>query len=420
MKLGCIGDDFTGSSDLANTLSKAGMRVTQYCGLPQGSAGDAVEAGVISLKTRTVPPQEAIRQSLEALSWLKAQGCSQFLFKYCSTFDSTDQGNIGPVAEALRQSLGDGPAIFCPSFPATGRTVYQGHLFVNDILLSDSSMKDHPLTPMRDADLRRVLARQVKSGVGHIPIQTVEQGTDAIRRAIAHEAENGRPLIIVDAILETQLVRIGHAAAGLKLVTGGSGIAMGLPDNFSGLAGKRASALTRLPEGAKVVCIAGSVSSATRRQVKAHISAGLPAIAISPSDVVEDRITADQLSDWLLAQSALPLVYSSAEPDVVAEAQQRFGKETVAQAIEKLFAQTAILARRKGVSVIISAGGETSGAIVSGLGLEALEIGPEIDPGVPALVAGRSGLRLALKSGNFGADDFFAKAAAILRGTDDE
>ncbi|QKV19100.1 3-oxo-tetronate kinase [Oricola thermophila] len=419
MKLGCIGDDFTGSSDLANTLARGGMRVVQYCGIPAGPAGDDVEAGVVALKSRTIAPEEAVRQSLAALDWLRAQGCTQFLFKYCSTFDSTDRGNIGPVAEALSDALGGGPVVFCPAFPATGRTVYQGHLFVGDRLLSESGMKNHPLTPMRDADLRRVLARQTSRHVGHVAMADVAAGADAIAEAISRENDEGRPFVIVDAISERDLVEIGRAIPDMKLVTGGSGIAMGLPANFGCRAGgaDRASGFAR--PGARAIALAGSVSRATRGQVRAHVAAGQPAFEVRASDVMEGRLDPETLSDWLLAQPGVPLAYSSVEPERVAENQERYGKEAVAGAIENLFAETASVAVARGAGIVICAGGETSGAVVSALGIEALEIGPEIDPGVPALKVGGRELRLALKSGNFGAPDFFLKAARIMGGGDE-
>ncbi|MFC5585011.1 3-oxo-tetronate kinase [Nitratireductor kimnyeongensis] len=417
MKLGCIGDDFTGSSDLGNTLAKAGMRTVQYCGLPGRAAAPDVEAGVVSLKTRTMPADEAVRQSLEALDWLRDQGCQQFFFKYCSTFDSTSKGNIGPVAEALSDALGAGPVIFCPAFPATGRSVYQGYLFVNDRLLNESGMENHPLTPMRDADLRRVLASQTQKPVGHVGIGDVLAGHDAIRNALSREFEAGRPFIVVDAITDEHLVDIGRAAADLSLVTGGSGIALGLPENF----GCRPALQGRLegfePVASRAVALAGSVSRATRGQVDAHRQAGQPLFEIVAADVIENRINAKLLTDWLLQQDGVPLAYSSTNPETVAENQRRFGRDEVAHAIEQLFAETARLVSERGVEIIISAGGETSGAIVSALRVEAFEIGPEIDPGVPALQVVGAPLRLALKSGNFGGADFFSKAARILGAT---
>ncbi len=412
MLLGCIGDDFTGSSDLGNTLARQGMRVTQYCGIPAAPAAPEVEAGVVALKSRTIAPADAVAQSLAALDWLRAQGCRQFLFKYCSTFDSTPEGNIGPVAEALATALGASRVIVCPAFPAAGRTLFQGHLFVGDRLLSESGMRDHPLTPMTDPDIRRWLARQTRLGVGHVPLATVFEGAPAIRAALDAEDAAGRLLVVVDAVRDADLFAIGAAADGLPLVTGGSGVALGLPANFRGqglLAGTAAD-WTATPGPAAI--LSGSCSLATRGQVERH-RATHPALAIDVDAVIAGTTTADDVAGWLLARGDdLPLAYSSADPDRVRAAQARHGREASAAAIEGFFAETARRLVAGGVRRLITAGGETSGAVVEGLGLTALEIGPEIDPGVPALRAGK--LVLALKSGNFGRPTFFAEAARVL------
>ncbi len=410
MRLGCIGDDFTGSSDLANTLAKQGMRVTQYSGTPGFDAARTVDAGVVALKSRSVDPKEAVSLSLEALDWLKTQGCEQFFFKYCSTFDSMPIGNIGPVAEALADALGAKKVIVCPAFPGTGRSVYQGHLFVKDSLLSESGMESHPLTPMTDSDIRRWLARQTNLGVGHVAAGSVFAGVEAIREALDKEQSNGKRLIVIDAIRDEDLLAIGRAARGLPLVTGGSGVALGLPANF----GCTPSRVPWTGQQGRAVVLSGSCSSATRRQVAVH-SARYPAFEIDAADVVEGRLVPAVAAEWLLNTAGLPLVYSSADPAEVAKVQAKHGRERTANALENFFAETARRAHEGGVTRIITAGGETSGAVVEGLGLETLEIGPEIDPGVPALRAGPD-LVVALKSGNFGADDFFEKADRVLQG----
>lgn len=410
MKLGCIGDDFTGSSDLANTLAKAGMRVVQYTGLPRAPAAPEVEAGVVALKSRSIPPEEAVRQSLAALEWLRAQGCSQIFFKYCSTFDSTPEGNIGPVADALADALGAACVIVCPAFPGTGRSVYQGHLFVNDTLLNESGMEAHPLTPMTDPDIRRWLARQSRHAIGHVPAPHVFAGPDAIAAALLAEQDRGRRHIVVDAIRDEDLIAIGRAAADLPLVTGGSGVAMGLPANFG--------ATPRQPDwsGQSGPCLilSGSCSVATRGQVAYH-ARHHPVREVRAEDVIGGKTTPEAVLAWARDAGDLPLVYTSADPGVVAAIQNRFGRETAAGAIEAFFAALARGAVAAGAGRIITAGGETSGAVVEALDLGPLSIGPEIDPGVPALSAGPS-LALALKSGNFGREDFFEKAARLLAG----
>ncbi|WP_299705423.1 3-oxo-tetronate kinase [uncultured Tateyamaria sp.] len=409
MKLGCIGDDFTGSSDLANTLAKEGMRTTQYTGVPAGDADPSVEAGVVALKSRSIDPAEAVAKSLEALDWLRAQGCTQFFFKYCSTFDSTPEGNIGPVADALTEALDAHRVIVCPAFPGTGRSVYQGHLFVNDVLLSESGMQNHPLTPMTDPDLRRWLAPQTRYDVGHVAAASVFAGADAIRGALQAEHEAGKRHIVVDAIRDEDLRAIGAAARDLPLITGGSGVALGLPANFCCAAG----AVPWVGQGGRAVALSGSCSIATRAQVAYH-AARHPAREVVAADVIEGRLSAGDAAAWALAQDGVPLLYSSADPQVVRQVQDQFGRERSAEALEGFFADVARAVRAGGATRIITAGGETSGAVVEGLALDTLDIGPEIDPGVPALRAG-SDLVVALKSGNFGAEDFFEKADRVLQ-----
>ncbi|MEM9096981.1 MAG: 3-oxo-tetronate kinase [Pseudomonadota bacterium] len=410
MLLGCIGDDFTGSSDLGNTLAKEGMRSVVYSGVPSSPAESDVEAGVVALKSRTIPVAEAVAQSLAALDWLQAQGCTQFVFKYCSTFDSTPEGNIGPVAEALAERLSAQSVIVCPAFPGTGRSVYQGHLFVKDTLLNESGMEAHPLTPMSDPDLRRWLSLQTRLPIGHIPAETVFKGVDSIRQALTDA--NGR-LLIVDAIRDEDLYAIGSAAADLPLITGGSGIAMGLPANFraKGMIGEAGASWQG--EDGPCAILSGSCSQATRGQIARHKTRH-PAMEIPAEAVMSGEVTAQTVAGWILASSGLPLAYTSADPATVAAAQAQFGRDTVATKIETLFAETAQLLHQRGVHRLIAAGGETSGAVVEGLGVSTLEIGPEIDPGVPAIRATGKTLTLALKSGNFGGEDFFEKAAKVL------
>lgn len=412
MLLGCIGDDFTGSSDLANTLAKQGMRVVQYTGVPKTAVAADVEAGVVALKSRSIDPAEAVRQSLDALKWLKAQGCQQFFFKYCSTFDSTPDGNIGPVADALAEALDAHKVIVCPAFPGTGRSIYQGHLFVADVLLSESGLQNHPLTPMTDPDIRRWLRPQTKYAVGHVAAPAVLAGAAAITAALESEHAAGRRLIVVDALRDEDLMQIGAAADGLALVTGGSGVALGLPANFARRGQISGAGTTWRGQSGKCVALSGSCSNATRAQVARHRETD-PAFEIVAADVIEGRLSPDKVADWLIRSEGVPLVFSSADPKVVAEVQTQFGRDLSAEAIEGFFAEVARLVVASGVTKILTAGGETSGAVVEGLALDTLEIGPEIDPGVPALRAGEA-LVIALKSGNFGAPDYFAKAARIL------
>ena len=410
MKLGCIGDDFTGSSDLANTLAKQGMRVVQYTGVPNAPASADVEAGVVALKSRSIDPADAVEQSLTALAWLRAQGCTQIFFKYCSTFDSTPKGNIGPVIDALADALEAHQVIVCPAFPGTGRSIYQGHLFVNDTLLSESGMQNHPLTPMTDPDIRRWLRLQSRNAVGHVPASAVLAGAEAIADALAAAHRQGHRLIVVDALRDADLMEIGRAADALPLITGGSGVALGLPANF----GCTPAPVPWQGQSGRTAILSGSCSAATRAQVAKHGETH-PTREIVAEAVIAGDMTPEETGDWLLAQDGLPMAYSSAAPEEVARVQARFGRDRAAAALEDFFARLAVICRDRGVTRLITAGGETSGAVVEALGLGALEIGPEIAPGVPALRAGPD-LVVALKSGNFGGERFFEDADGVLRG----
>ncbi len=387
------------------------MHTVQYSGVPSHPAEPGVEAGIVALKSRTIPVADAVAQSLAALDWLRAQGCRQYLFKYCSTFDSTPEGNIGPVIDALADALGAAHVVVCPAYPTLKRAIFQGHLFVGDALLSESGMQNHPLTPMTDSDLRRWLARQSRNAVGHIPATTVLAGRDRIRDALV--APDAPRLMVVDCMRDADLVEIGVAAADEPLITGGSGIAVGLPAIFRQRGEIASTPAEWTPVEGRAVVLSGSCSVATRGQVARH-RRDAPALEVTAEAVMDGSMTPDRAVEWVLAQSGLPLVYSSAEPDVVRAAQQRFGREVVAARLEVFMGETARRLADAGVTRIVSAGGETSGAVTTALGVEAMQIGAEIDPGVPALrVVGRP-LALALKSGNFGAEDFFARAAAAL------
>lgn len=421
MLLGAIADDLTGATDLALMLSREGMKTVQVVGLPPDDFDfSGVDAVVVALKSRTIAADEAVSLSLDAARRLLAGGAEQLVFKYCSTFDSTADGNIGPVAEALVEMLGERLTLACPAFPANGRTVYRGHLFVGDLLLSDSTMKDHPLTPMRDANLVRVLQQQTNLQVGLVTREAVAKGAAAVRQAFDAAAEKGDRIVIVDAITDQDLCEIGHAAAEMKLLTGGSGIALGLPENFrraGKLAPMEAAASFSAPAGSAII-LAGSCSAATRRQIRSAIDAGTAAIKLDPLAIASGEITAESVMDWVSAQSSgIPMVYSSAEPEEVRQSQQALGREKAGEIVEHLLANVAIGLRERGYRRFLVAGGETSGAVVHALGVEALLIGPEIDPGVPWTVSleGDRSVALALKSGNFGSDDFFLKAWSVAQ-----
>jgi uncharacterized protein YgbK (DUF1537 family) len=418
--LGCIADDITGATDLALTLKRSGMRTIQVMGVPADPAPlEEFDAVVVALKSRTNAPAEAIAWSLESLDVLQKAGARQIFFKYCSTFDSTDQGNIGPVAEALIEKLGGEAAFVCPAFPTNKRTIYKGHLFVADQLLSDSPMKDHPLTPMRDANLVTVMGRQTKLAVGLVPFDVVTNGADAINAAVAGAVKDGKRFLVIDAITDDHLLAIGKAAAGHKLITGGSGVGLGLADNFvaAGLMQKSDADAPMHPNKGHRAILSGSCSAATRGQIAAAKAAGLPNRQI---DALALAAGTEKPADFIAfarenAGDKPVLVYSSADPDVVAGVQAELGREKAGALVEEAMGEIARGLVADGVTQLIVAGGETSGAVTAALDVTAIEIGPEIDPGVPWTKSlDDRGLVLALKSGNFGAERFFIDAFSRL------
>jgi uncharacterized protein YgbK (DUF1537 family) len=417
IRLGCVADDLTGATDLALMLARGGMKVVQTTGLPDADLDlNDADAVVVALKSRTIPAADAVAQSRAAAEALKMAGARQLFFKYCSTFDSTDAGNIGPVIEALLEVTGADVTIACPAFPANGRTVYRGHLFVGDRLLSESSMKDHPLTPMRDADLVRVLGRQTRLGVGLVRQDVVAAGAAAIRAALRDARADRCQAVIVDAISDTDLRTIGAAVADLTLITGGSGVAMGLPAAW-GFKPIAADAAPMPAPAGRAAILAGSCSAATRGQVAAALAAGLPAYRLDPLALADGRVSAATILAWTDAQTGdrPVLIYSTAEPAAVEAVQAALGREAAGARVEETLAEVARALPGRGFSRLLVAGGETSGAVVAALGVSALRIGPEIAPGVPwtRSLAGPD-LALALKSGNFGAESIFLDAWRLL------
>lgn len=417
--LGCIADDFTGATDLANNLVRAGMRVVQTIGVPDGPLAVDTDAVVVSLKSRTIAAKEAVSQSLQALSWLKGQGAEQIYFKYCSTFDSTDEGNIGPVTDALMHALGTQFTIATPAFPDAGRSVFKGYLFVGDVLLNESGMQDHPLTPMKDANLVRVLQPQTQHKVGLIDHKAVSAGAGAVNARMAELIANGVGIAIVDSLNNDDLMRLGPALKGMPLVTAGSGVAISLPANFGIAPNAAASALPKV-NGARAI-LSGSCSRATNGQVEHFLSTGDPAYEIDPLQLTEDDRVEQQVLHW--ADAMLPhgrplLVYSTANPDKLKAVQQRLGVQQASERVEHALAAIACGLVKRGVRQLVVAGGETSGSVVQALQMHQLQIGSQIDPGVP-WCAGQSELigenmLITLKSGNFGAKDFFSKAFRFL------
>ena len=419
--LGCIADDFTGGTDLADTLVRNGMRTIQTNGIPPADfVLPETDAVVVSIKCRSINPGEAVRLCREALAWLRKQGCRQFFWKYCSTFDSTPKGNIGPVAEALLNDLEASSALVCPAFPVNKRTVYKGRLFVGDVPLDESSMRLHPVTPMADASLERLLQPQVTGKIGHIFWDTVHQGHEAAREALDDLAKQGVRFVVADALEDEDLRTLGRACMHAALVTGGSGIAIGLPDNFRQqklLAANFPPAL--LPELAgPAVILSGSCSEATLSQLAALSGSNCSMRQLDPFRLESEAYLAD-LQSWAVERlGALPVViHAGAEASVVSAVQEKLGKERSGQLVESALGRFAVVLRDAGARHFIVTGGETSGAVVQSLGVAGMRIGAQIAPGVPwTFSLDKMPLSLALKSGNFGGPDFFNAALAMLPG----
>jgi uncharacterized protein YgbK (DUF1537 family) len=416
--LGCIADDFTGATDLAGLLARSGAKVSLRIGVPQDPPSDTAAFEVIALKSRTAPRDEAIAETRAAYQWLKQAGAQQFFWKYCSTFDSTPDGNIGPVAEALMAELGTDQTIYCPAFPENGRSIFMGNLFVGEQPLAESPMKDHPLTPMRDSNLMRLLAPQVTGKVGLVNRLTIATGPDAVRSALEELRAKGINHVVVDAVANADLDVITQASRHLPLLTGGSAIAMPLPSLYAadGLLTLESTSQVRVPPAAQTIVLSGSCSAMTNLQVAHYRASGAPCYALDPLTLAKDG--ADAVMEWLAAQdlARAPLVYATAAPESVKAAQDRLGAAQAGAMIEDVLSKCALASRDAGARRFIVAGGETSGAVTKALGVNALEIGAEIAPGVPWTYcrAGGHEVALALKSGNFGAEAFFTDAQSVL------
>ncbi|WP_407147500.1 3-oxo-tetronate kinase [Bradyrhizobium sp. ORS 86] len=427
LALGCIADDYTGASDLANTLTRAGLRTVQTIGVPAADlALPEVDAVVVSLKSRSIEAGLAVTRSRAAENWLRGRGAAHILFKICSTFDSTDAGNIGPVMDALRADSGDPIVLVTPAFPETGRTVYQGNLFVGSVPLNESPLKDHPLNPMHDSNLVRVLARQSRTKVGLIDLATLGRGVEAVRAKLADLAAKGIGAAIVDAVFDRDLETIGQVALDHRVSVGASGIGLGLARALVAGGTVKADAASALPDvavGGPAACLAGSCSQATLQQI-ANAEQVMPVLHLDPERVVTGKDEVQRALAW--AKDRIKdrtgdgpiLIASSATPDEVAGLQSRHGRDAAGHAIEQAMADIAEGLVQAGVRRLVVAGGETSGAAVDRLRIPGFLVGAEIAAGVPVLraVGMTSGdMLLALKSGNFGGPEFFSDALALMR-----
>jgi uncharacterized protein YgbK (DUF1537 family) len=423
LALGCIADDYTGASDLANTLTRCGLRTVQTIGVPKDDlALPEVDAVVVSLKSRSIEAGLAVTRSRAAAKWLRGRGAAHLLFKICSTFDSTDAGNIGPVMDALRADSGDAIVLVTPAFPETGRTVYQGNLFVGSVPLNESPLKDHPLNPMHDSNLVRVLARQSNTKIGLVELAILARGPDAVRARLAELAGKGVGAVIVDAVFDHDLETIGTVALDHRLSVGASGIGLGLARALVGSGRVKSNALAAIsgaPVGGPAACLAGSCSQATLGQI-ANAEAAMPVLHLDPDRVVAGKEEARRALNWATERLAHGpvLIASSAAPDQVAALQARHGRDVAGHAIEQAMADIAEGLVQAGVRRLVVAGGETSGAVVDRLKIPGFLVGAEIAAGVPVLraVGAKGGdMLLALKSGNFGGPEFFSDALALMR-----
>jgi 3-dehydrotetronate 4-kinase len=415
---GAIADDFTGATDLAGLLARSGVQVSLRIGVPLEPPSNTAPFEIIALKCRTAPVEAAVAESLAALLWLQAAGAQRFFWKYCSTFDSTPQGNIGPVAEALMAALGTTQTIYCPAFPENGRSIFMGNLFVGEQPLAESPMKDHPLTPMRDSNLMRLLQPQVTRPVGLINRLVVAKGATALREGLAQRARDGIAHVVVDAVANDDLHVIAEACHDMRLLTGGSAVAMPLPAVWMKQGHVKAESTTRMKrfESGPALVLSGSCSAMTNRQVLAYLSQGHAGFKLNPLELAENG--PDAALAWLSAQSpdSMPMIYATAAPEDVRTTQQKLGVERAGALVEATLAACAVKARDLGFRRFIVAGGETSGAVAKALAITRLDIGTEIAPGVPWCFAETAGhdVAITLKSGNFGAEDFFSRALKVL------
>jgi 3-dehydrotetronate 4-kinase len=424
LSLGCIADDYTGASDLANTLTRAGLRTVQTIGVPADDFPlPDVDAVVVSLKSRSIAASDAVTRSRAAEKWLRGRGADHVLFKICSTFDSTDAGNIGPVMDALRADSGDTIVLVTPAFPETGRTVYQGNLFVGSVPLNESPLKDHPLNPMHDSNLVRVLARQSKTKIGLVDLAVLARGPDAVRKKLVELAGQNVGAVIVDAVFASDLETIGAVALAHRLSVGASGIGLGLARALvaSGRTKSQATsgAIADTPIGGPAACLAGSCSQATLLQV-ANAEQVMPVLHLDPEQIIAGNGEARRALAWATdrLREGPVLIASSSTPEEVAALQSRHGRDATGHAIEQAMADIAEGLVSAGVRRLVVAGGETSGAAVDRLGIPGFLVGAEIAAGVPVLraVGAKAGdMLLALKSGNFGGPEFFADALKLMR-----
>ncbi|MDC9589381.1 four-carbon acid sugar kinase family protein [Xenorhabdus sp. XENO-10] len=413
IKLGVIADDFTGATDIASFMVQSGWKVTQLLGVPDEntSVPDDVDAVVISLKSRSCPADEAVKQSLKSCQWLQHKaGCRQLFFKYCSTFDSTSEGNIGPVIDALMDELQTNISLICPALPINGRTVLNGNLFVHGQLLNESGMQYHPVTPMKDSNLLRLIEQQAKGEAGLVDLHCVHQGKEAICYQLESLRQRGIRYAVVDVVTMEDLLPIAQAVSEMILVTGGSGLGAALTYCHTG------KTLTELAIGnipptreRRVIILSGSCSVMTNKQVNEYKNIA-PTLSLNVGECINNPEYINILMDWITQQPMngfAPMLYATQPPNLLKMTQQQYGVIDASNAIESFFAEIARKLRFQGFNTFIVAGGETSAQVVQSLGVSQFNIGASIAPGIPWVHDTYTDCWFALKSGNFGELDFF-------------
>lgn len=417
---GAIADDVTGATDLAAYIARSGLKTVQYFGVPSPAAKvpSGVQCIVIALKTRSIDPSSAVTQSRAAYEWLRQRNVEDFYFKYCSTFDSTSRGNIGPVLDALTRDTGEAAVVVAPSAPENERTVYQGRLFVGPQLLEESPLKDHPINPMRESHIPSLLSAQSGLAVQQIPWQTVRLGAQKVAEQLTPDWDETPSAFVVDAITDADLDTIAQAIVGgrHRLSSGSAGLGAAVARLLGGTREK--SKQFQIPPG-KAIVLSGSCSAATYTQV-AHYRAENPAVFLDPLRLARNPSALTEVIEFVRKHiDEAPMVYATAAPEVVASAQAELGADVAAKFVEEALGSIAKAARELGVTRFVSAGGESSGAVAAALGIKAVTVGVEVAPGVPwCLTEGEDPIALILKSGNFGGPDFFSDALGSASGFD--
>lgn len=417
IKLGVIADDFTGATDIASFMVRAGWKVVLFNGVPDGGFNqESADAIVIALKSRSITTKAAVEQALAASAWLRSQGCQRQLFKYCSTFDSTAEGNIGPVTDALMAFLGASMTLICPAVPDNGRTILQGHLFVKGQLLNQSGMEQHPVTPMKESSLKKLMEAQSTGHCEVITLDTIKNHADDIPAALARLAEQKIKYVICDVLDNHDLLTVARETIHFPLITGAAGIGYAIAALDTRHQPADAHVLAISKEGASIV-LSGSCSSMTNQQVNFYQQRA-SSLALDVEKIINDAAYLQRVTEWALGhagESLAPMIYATQPPEIIREIQKRYGAEYVSEKIEAFFAALSQNLSQRGFNKFIVAGGETSGAVSQGLNIRGMVIGHAVAPGVPWTQVLNEEKWVILKSGNFGDAEFFLKAQESVK-----